>query len=155
MKTYHIYRLINTADGNKSYIGLTGQEDPTKRWNRCQYKGRLIKAAIEKFGWQNFKHEILAETTHVATANKLERHFIKEFDTLNPEHGYNVARGGGFRSRARYHRSPMARRRQSATMSDKVWYHNPATGESIRRLPEEEVPYGFIPGRGSYKSSAA
>ena len=154
MKTYHIYRLINTADGNKSYIGLTSQKDPSKRWNKCQYRGRLIKMAIEKFGWENFKHEILAETTHIHAANKLEQDFIKQFDTLNPDHGYNSQKGGTYLRRG-YRRSIEATVKQSLTMSKKRWFFNPDTSESVRLLPNEQIPAGFVPGRGSYKSSAA
>lgn len=148
---YYIYRLINTADNCKSYIGLT--KNPKKRFNKCQYKGQRIKAAIEKFGWNSFTHEILADASTIREANSLERSYIKAYKTLDPEFGYNIQRGGSF-SRRGYKRSVAALKKQSATMHKTSWFCNPETNETIRLLPEAQVPEGFVPGRGLWRSMA-
>ena len=145
---YTLYKLTNTADNGKSYIGQT--TNPKMRWNRCQYRGIRIKAAIEKFGWNNFKHEILAVVDDPDIADKLEIGFISGFKTQNPDFGYNTQHGGSY-SRKGYKRSVKATKKQRATMQRIKWYYNPKTNETIRLLPEAEVPEGFVPGRGNFK----
>ena len=147
MKTYKIYKLTNTADGNKSYIGQS--TNPEWRCRPSLYNGRYIKAAIKEFGWENFKLTILEEVTTISEANALERRFIAKYDTVFPN-GYNFQYGGSY-SRRFVHRSDETSDRQSKTMSRKRWYFNPETDETIRLLPEEEIPSGFVPGRGSFR----
>ena len=59
-KTYYVYRHI--SPNGKSYIGITKQE-PTRRFqNGNGYKTqRAFYRAIQKYGWDSFKHEILEE----------------------------------------------------------------------------------------------
>lgn len=58
--TYCVYAHINKVNG-KIYIGQTCRK-PEYRWNdgkgykECTY----FYNAIEKYGWDNFDHEILA-----------------------------------------------------------------------------------------------
>lgn len=144
---HYIYKLTNTADNGKSYIGQT--TNPTMRFQRCQYRGFRIRAAIKKFGWDNFEHEILAETTSQKIADNLERGFIKGFRTQDPDFGYN-AQGGGSYSREGVFRSIEATTKQRVTMSKIRWFWNPKTGETMRILPGAPVPEGFVKGRGSF-----
>ena len=57
-KSYYVYK--HTSPNNKIYIGITGQ-NPEKRWQSgIGYVGNTHFAnAIKKYGWKNFKHEIL------------------------------------------------------------------------------------------------
>lgn len=144
---YSIYKLTNTADNGKSYIGQT--TNTKMRWNKCQYRGIRIKAAIEKFGWNSFTHEVLAVTDDSDVADKLEIGFIAGFKTQNPDFGYNTQHGGSY-SRKGYKRSVKATNKQRATMQRIKWYYNPKTDETIRILPEAEIPEGFVPGRGNF-----
>ena len=146
--TYSIYKLTNTADNGKSYIGQT--TDPEARFHKALYNGYRIKRAIQKFGWDKFTHEILAVTEDPNIADELEIGFIKGFKTQDPDFGYNAQRGGSY-SRAGYKRSATTTKRQRATMQRIRWFYNPKTDETIRILPEAEIPSGFIPGRGTWK----
>lgn len=71
--------------------------DPKKRWNNGRgYSAQpLFSRAINKYGWESFEHVVLCEVSSREDANFLEQWFIDKFDTCNPEHGYNIARGGG------------------------------------------------------------
>lgn len=79
-----LYRL--TFPDGKVYVGVT--DDPKRRW-ATKYKGSACGDAIEKFGWENVKKEIIVSLepnvcNHQAVA-KLEREFIK----LYGENSYN------------------------------------------------------------------
>ena len=146
--TYTIYKLTNTADNGKSYIGQT--TNPTARFHKALYKGYRIKRAIEKFGWNSFTKEVLAQTEDKAVADQLETGFIQGFNTRDPDFGYNAQRGGTY-SREGFSRRLETTERQRETMHRIRWFYNPKTNETIRILPEAEIPSGFVPGRGAWK----
>ena len=50
--------------------------------------------AIEKYGWDNFTYEILAQDLTEEDAKQLEKYYIKLYDSTNPEKGYNISAGG-------------------------------------------------------------
>ena len=92
---YKIYKL--TFPNNKVYIGQTKQ-DINKRfgnngikYNRCP----LIWKAIQKYGWNNVKKEILLDNLTLEESNNAEINYIvnvyKSFDSKN---GYNISYGG-------------------------------------------------------------
>lgn len=98
---YYIYIHINKIN-NKTYIGQTN--NPNKRWRGkgVDYKPRensesLFYKAIQKYGWDNFEHKILAECETREEANELEKQYILEYDSTNPEKGYNLSSGGDVR----------------------------------------------------------
>ena len=55
---YFVYK--HTSPSNKVYIGIT-QLNPEYRWNNGKgyIKNQYFYRAIQKYGWDNFKHEIL------------------------------------------------------------------------------------------------
>lgn len=83
--TYYIYRHI--APDGKSYIGKT--KDPNKRYQKGKGYRQCPKfwKAIQEFGWENIKHEILAITDDDCEARRLEKKMIKKYDTIN--NGYD------------------------------------------------------------------
>lgn len=90
---YTVYQHI--FPNGKRYIGVT-RTSLEKRWG---YKGRnyrtqLVGRAIEKYGWDNIRHEAFAVCDTKEQAEHLERWLVKHFDTTNPQHGYNVLPGG-------------------------------------------------------------
>lgn len=93
-RTFYIY--CHTAPNGKRYIGQTCQE-PEKRWNNgWGYVGQpYFKRAIDKYGWESFRHEILAVCHTKEMADLLETHLIAFFDTRNHSKGYNLTAGGG------------------------------------------------------------
>ena len=93
MKEYVVYIHKNKIDG-KEYVGLTSLSPPTKRWqNGKGYKTQIkFYRAIEKYGWDNFEHIIVAQHLSAESASVLEQQLIKEHNTINK--GYNVDEGG-------------------------------------------------------------
>lgn len=94
--TYCVYIHTNKAN-NKMYIGQTKNgNDPNKRWangNGYRYCCRFWNA-IQKYGWDNFKHEVIASNLTLDEANHFEELLISMLDTTNPENGYNLKSGG-------------------------------------------------------------
>ena len=100
MKMYTIYRHVNKING-KSYIGQTCQKLENRWHNGHGYKKTHQTAfynAIQKYGWDNFEHEILVENIKtLQEANKLEQYWIAYYHTwvYDPEcNGYNQTKGG-------------------------------------------------------------
>lgn len=83
---------IHTSPAGKVYIGIA--ENPLQRWaNGCGYNDNaLFSADIQRYGWDSFKHEIIAECQSREEAEQLERDFILLLDSENPEKGYNQTR---------------------------------------------------------------
>lgn len=90
---YKVYK--HTSPNNKIYIGITAQP-LERRWRKGEgYKDNiLLYRAIKKYGWDNFKHEVLFENISKDEAEKLEIQLIKEHRSNNPEFGYNIENGG-------------------------------------------------------------
>lgn len=94
-KKFVIYKHTNLIN-NKIYIGQTCQK-PEYRWGK---KGQGYKnsphfySAIQKYGWQNFKHEILFTDLTQEQANQKEIELIQKYKSQNPLYGYNSDSGG-------------------------------------------------------------
>ena len=89
---YCVYK--HTSPSGKSYIGQTNNlqrriSEHKKPSNRCL----AFSTAIQKHGWDNFKHEVLKDNLSLNDANYWESQLIKEYDTLSPN-GYNLTTGG-------------------------------------------------------------
>ena len=83
-----IYKTTNLVNG-KIYIGQDKNNNP-----KYIGSGDLIKKAIEKYGKDNFKKEILIICDNQIDLDEYERFFIKEFDSTNKLTGYNISIGG-------------------------------------------------------------
>lgn len=93
---YCVYK--HTSPTNKVYIGIT-QQNPLKRWKGGvgYIQNPHFYNAIKKYGWNNFKHEIVADGLTKEQAERMEISLIAFYDSANREHGYNVDLGGKIR----------------------------------------------------------
>ena len=86
---------IHTFPDGTKYIGATSQA-PERRW--AKGKGYVsqssMKEAIEKFGWENVQHEIVAVFDTKEEAYAEEIRLIELYQTRDPEHGHNSSIGG-------------------------------------------------------------
>lgn len=90
---YTVYEHI--FPNGKRYIGVT-RNSVKKRWGYQgqNYKSQVVGRAIEKYGWDNIEHVIFCTCETKEQAEGVERLLVSYFDTMNPEHGYNVLPGG-------------------------------------------------------------
>ena len=86
---------VHIAPNNKKYFGITKQT-PENRWlSGFGYKTQqLFWRAIQKYGWDNFQHIVLAENLSKEWACRLEQDLIWKYQTNNPKYGYNLSIGG-------------------------------------------------------------
>ena len=93
MDRYTVYK--HTSPNGKVYIGITSQK-PEYRWrNGKKYAhNEHFTAAIQKYGWENFKHEILFEGLTREDAVRKEVELIAYHKSNRREYGYNITPGG-------------------------------------------------------------
>ena len=97
MINYIVYKHTNLIN-NKSYIGITSQI-PNLRWKNGEgyASNKMFYNAIQKYGWNNFTHQILDENLSFEEAQELEQYYIKYYNTYvydTNSNGYNLTRGG-------------------------------------------------------------
>lgn len=92
-KRYCVYK--HTSPNDKVYIGITYMK-PEKRWNNGlgYKKNTYFWRAIQKYGWNNFAHEILYDNLSQEEACSKEIELIQFYDSTNKEKGYNLSTGG-------------------------------------------------------------
>ena len=82
-KTYKVYKHV--FPNGKVYIGITSQS-LNDRWRSGKGYGNNphITRAINKYGWDNIKHQVLKGDFTLDEANALERKFIAKYQSNNP-----------------------------------------------------------------------
>ena len=93
MRTYYVYKATNKING-KSYIGQTRDfRSRVLQHIRCYEKEDcLFHRAIEKYGSENFKWEIIDTCESKEKSIELEKHYIELYNTYR--NGYNENKGG-------------------------------------------------------------
>lgn len=91
---YTVYCHTNKLNG-KRYFGITSKH-PEVRWgNGNNYRSsRHFNFAIEKYGWDGFTHEVIAEGLTKEEACQMEQDLIREYRTTDDRYGYNLSTGG-------------------------------------------------------------
>lgn len=91
---YYIYK--HTAPNGKVYIGQTCQNPKDRFGNEgYRYKGcTYFYNAIQKYGWDNIKHEILFSGLTHKEANEKEVALISQYHSNERMFGYNLQSGG-------------------------------------------------------------
>lgn len=93
-ESYIVYIHTNKINGKK-YVGITSKTCE-ERWRdgRGYKRCTLFNKAIKKYGWDGFDHEIVASNLTQSEAEDMEKSLIAQFQTTNPEFGYNLSEGG-------------------------------------------------------------
>lgn len=92
-RKYLVYK--HTSPSGKVYIGMTKQTAEGRWKNGFGYQSSPhFWNAIQKYGWDNFSHEVLHEELSVDDACKLEQKLIAEYNAMDRRFGYNERSGG-------------------------------------------------------------
>ena len=89
---YIIYKRTNLING-KVYIGYT-QREVKLRWRQEELGDQVISKAIQKYGTQNFKNEIIETVNSKNKMMERELYWIHFYDSGNPKKGYNIINSG-------------------------------------------------------------
>lgn len=80
---YLVYVHTNKINGKK-YVGQSS--NIVERWRnggKNYFSSIKFFRAIQKYGRENFTHEILYENLNKEAANKIERDLIRKYDSIN------------------------------------------------------------------------
>lgn len=83
-----IYKTTNTING-MIYIGQDSNNNPNYYGS-----GIIIKNVIRKYGKKALVKEILCECNSFEELDKMEIYYIEQYDSSNPNIGYNITKGG-------------------------------------------------------------
>lgn len=92
MKFWTIYEHISPS--GKIYVGITSKKSLNARWEggngyiRC----KLFYKAIQKYGWDNIEHNVIATGLGEKTAKNMERDLIAFYKARGIS--YNITDGG-------------------------------------------------------------
>lgn len=89
-------KAISGHDWDKYYVGITSKVKAKYRWVHGNgYKdNKHFYRAIQKYGWDNIEHEIVAEHLTKNEAYEMEKALIQKLNCTNQEYGYNHTLGG-------------------------------------------------------------
>lgn len=101
---YTVYMHEHRENGKK-YIGITSQ-DVNKRWGNGKHYKRssYFRNAIEKYGWDMFRHDILYTNLTFEEACCLEKELIAKYKSNDRRYGYNNSTGGEKSSLGNHHK---------------------------------------------------
>lgn len=127
--TYTVYCHINKTNGKK-YVGIT-KRPVEKRWSNGRgYNGNSIfRKAINKYGWDNFDHEIIASKLTKQEAENFERLLIKKLNTTDNKFGYNIS-FGGYAMEYRHH-TDVSKKKMSENHRPEKYGNNPRAKKVI------------------------
>jgi group I intron endonuclease len=90
---YVVYK--HTCPNGKVYIGITSIS-PARRWQRGKnyITNSYFYRAIQKYGWDAIKHEILFDGLSKEEASSKEIELIALYKSNQRDYGYNICYGG-------------------------------------------------------------
>lgn len=89
----YVYLTTNLVNGRK-YVGQHKSSEFTENYKGS---GKLVSQAFIKYGWDNFKVELLEECETKEELDKCEIKWIKELNAVYSDEYYNIAFGGNSR----------------------------------------------------------
>lgn len=99
----YIYKITNDVNG-KMYVGKTEQVNPYNRWkehlsncNCVLFKNKPLYRAMNKYGIEHFRFEIIEEINNPEEICQRERYWINKLNTycgVKDCNGYNATLGG-------------------------------------------------------------
>lgn len=115
---YLIYK--HTSPSGKSYIGITNDYNVRCTDHKSGNNGcTAFAAAVKKYGWDNFTHEIIIADITKEEAVELEPLLIESHHTRAP-YGYNLSSGGECWTHSEESKAKMSASRTGIKQSDET-----------------------------------
>lgn len=127
----YIYKTTNLVNG-KIYIGQHKSE--TLDLTRYKGSGTLLKEQFQKFGWSNFKCELLEECFSASELDEKEIYWIDYYQSRDPAVGYNISQGGteGCYFRGCHH-TKEEKKKISNSSKDRVSIHKNSINKRVKK----------------------
>lgn len=94
-KIFTVYMLV--VPNGKRYVGMTRQNLQYRFGNGTGWAhNKQLTSDIREYGWDNIERIVCCENLTLDEACVLETELIREFNTTNPENGYNRTAGGDY-----------------------------------------------------------
>lgn len=145
MTIYIVYKTINLTNG-RYYIG---KHKASSLNDTYLGSGTLLKSAIQKYGKENFKREVLRVFDNERDAYSYEQQIVNE-SLISDPNSYNLSTGGlGGRTHSRVSKDKMSKSKKGSTpwnkgISSKDWmtdkhYENAVKNLTDRIITEDEI----------------
>ena len=137
-KFYCVYK--HTSPSEKVYIGITSQK-PEYRWdNGNGYKQNIyFYNAIQKYGWENFKHEILFTNLTKEGACTKEKELITLYDSTDRNKGYNLSIGGELSALGTILSDETRRKMSESRIGDKNHFYGKHHSEKTKKIISDKA----------------
>lgn len=89
----YVYLTTNLVNGRK-YIGQHKSEQFTENYKGS---GKILRQAFDKYGWSNFRVELLEECDSKEDLDRSEVKWISDMNAVYSDEYYNIAFGGSSR----------------------------------------------------------
>lgn len=106
---YSVYVHVSPEEaGSLPYVGMTGWVPTKRRWKGGSgYKSQTkFFNAIKKYGWQNFKHYVVATHLTEEEALLIESMLVEELDSFRNGYNLTVTGDGRYKSEGRFNTDP-------------------------------------------------
>jgi group I intron endonuclease len=134
----YIYKIENLVNG-KIYIGQTTL-NPIKRktihfheLRKEKHGNSHLQHSFNKYGESNFKFIVLNYATNKKTLNQLEINYIKQYNCLNDNNGYNFKSGGSNGKHSLQTREKMSESQKGLRTGEKNPMRSPEAREKLRK----------------------
>lgn len=90
-----VSKELSGYEHDKYYVGITSLSTKVRwRSNGSGYSKQIFYYAIQKYGWDNIEHFVIAENLTKDEAILFEKKLIYILDSNNNKYGYNLTDGG-------------------------------------------------------------
>lgn len=134
-RKYKLY--VHISPSNKRYYGIT-RLDVKKRWGSDGSGYRYqpyIWNAIQRYGWNNFTHEVLFDNLTEKEACLIEQCYIALYDTMDRTKGYNCSEGG---STNKHTEKELEKIRNASKGENNGMYGKHHTDEAKKKMSERK-----------------
>lgn len=152
---------MHVSPSGKRYVGITCQP-VCQRWRagKGYAKNEYFYRAIQKYGWDSFKHIILFDGLDEDTACKIEKKLVDKFKLTDPKYGYNLHTGGLYHKTSELTRKRISESRKGLYSGEENPFygkhHTEETLEKIRKPIERyDLEGNYINTYESLKDAAS
>lgn len=133
-----VYKITNKING-KGYVGIT-KIGSKKRFNNHMSiyasGAPALARAVKKYGRENFTWELLDVANNIEDLSEKEMFYIKKHQTDNPNHGYNILKGGYCNEKATEARKVKIVREKTGEIFDSI-----LSASEITKIPHYLISF--------------